>query len=704
MNNYSDLVKLLNKYLTEEDIELINDYYEKALFVYEDMQRLTGEDYILHPIRVSCILADLKMDPTTIGCALLHEAVKLEKLTLEEIEETFGNEAKDIINSMTKIINIKRTFKKEENIEHDRRVIVKMAENPKALFIRLADRTDNMRTAYIFPKEHVNELIEENKNLLIPIAHRLGIKQIKSELEDLDLKLSNPEGYNNIKELINAEDEELQNDLNKMKEEISCLLREHEINFEIFGRVKSIYGIHAKLEKGRRFSDIFDLLGLRILVEKVEECYLIIGLLHSKYRSIPKRFKDFIANPKSNMYQSVHTTVFGVNGRMFEVQVRTYEMDEVAERGVASHWSYKEHSDGKVRSNLENKLEMFKSLIEANDNLDNKDFFKNLESELNSDEMYIYTPKGDIVELPVGATPIDFAYKIHSEVGNKTVGALVNDVMVSLDTPLSDGDVVSLQTRKDSIPNKDWLEFVKTNTAKSRIKSYFSKQEKEKNLLLGEELLTNYIKKQKVAVSSVLNEENVNRVLPLFKVGSLEELYLTIGSLKLTPREVYLKLTLEEKTPTEQMSQKEMHLGKSYNSDIVVGGKDGILSSIASCCNPVYGEEIVGFITKGKGVSIHRKDCPNIKNSKRLINTLWKNKDESKYVTNLNIYTNNDNERLMDIIAVATKLDVNILSINLFKTKNTHYKLTCKVKDVDNLGKLMMELKGLKFVDDVERI
>ena len=336
MENYSDLVKLLNKYLTEEDITLINDYYEKALFVYGNMKRLTGEDYILHPIRVSCILADLKMDPTTIGCALLHEAVKLEKLTLEEIEESFGSEAKDIINSMTKIINIKRTFKKEENVEHDRRVIVKMAENPKALFIRLADRTDNMRTAYVFEKEHVNELIEENKNLLIPIAHRLGIKQIKSELEDLDLKLSNPEGYNNIKELINAEDEELQNDLNKMKEEISSLLREHEINFEIFGRVKSIYGIHAKLEKGRRFSDIFDLLGLRILVEKVEECYLIIGLLHSKYRSIPKRFKDFIANPKSNMYQSVHTTIFGVNGRMFEVQVRTYEMDEVAERGLAA--------------------------------------------------------------------------------------------------------------------------------------------------------------------------------------------------------------------------------------------------------------------------------------------------------------------------------------------------------------------------------
>lgn len=704
MENYSDLVKLLNKYLTEEDITLINDYYEKALFVYGDMKRLTGEDYILHPIRVSCILADLKMDPTTIGCALLHEAVKLEKLTLEEIEESFGSEAKDIINSMTKIINIKRTFKKEENVEHDRRVIVKMAENPKALFIRLADRTDNMRTAYVFEKEHVNELIEENKNLLIPIAHRLGIKQIKSELEDLDLKLSNPEGYNNIKELINAEDEELQNDLNKMKEEISSLLREHEINFEIFGRVKSIYGIHAKLEKGRRFSDIFDLLGLRILVEKVEECYLIIGLLHSKYRSIPKRFKDFIANPKSNMYQSVHTTIFGVNGRMFEVQVRTYEMDEVAERGVASHWSYKEHSDGSVRSNLENKLEMFKSLIEANDNLDNKDFFKNLESELNSDEMYIYTPKGDIVELPVGATPIDFAYKIHSEVGNKTVGALVNDVMVSLDTALSDGDVVSLQTRKDSIPNKDWLEFVKTNTAKSRIKSYFSKQEKEKNLLLGEELLTNYIKKQKVAISSVLTEENINRVLPLFKVGSLEELYLTIGSLKLTPREVYLKLTLEEEAPIEKIKREEIHLDKSYNSDIIVGGKDGILSSIASCCNPVYGEEIVGFITKGKGVSIHRKDCPNIKNSKRLINTLWKNKDESKYVTNLNIYTNNDNERLMDIIAVATKLDVNILSINLFKGKNTHYKLTCKVKDIDYLDKLMMELKGLKFVDDVERV
>lgn len=703
MEEYKTLEKKLATYMTEENLELINKYYLKALEIYKDMKRKTGEEYISHPIAVADILASLKMDPVTIGSALLHEALLLDKMTEEEIEEEFGEETKEIIVCLTKISNVKRTFKKESNVDHDRRVVVGLAENPKALFIRLADRTHNMRSLYVFPKEHREELIEETQNILIPIAHRLGIKKIKSELEDLCLKYSKPEAYEEVKEMINADVDVLNDALDRMKEELSDLLREHEINFEIFGRVKSIYGIHAKLVKGRRFSDIFDLLGLRIIVETIEECYLIVGLIHSKYRSIPKRFKDFIANPKSNMYQSIHTTVFGVDGRMFEVQIRTYEMDEIAERGVASHWSYKEKSDGRVKSVLENKLEMFKSLIEANDKVDNEDFFKNLETELSSDEMYVYTPKGDIIELPVGATPIDFAYKIHSEVGNTTVGAFVNDSIVTLDYELHDGDVVNLQTKAGTEPNKDWLKFVKTDTAKSRIKSYFSKQEKEKNMKLGEELLTNYIKKNKVPIAEVLKEANIKRVLPMYKLGSLDELYLTIGSLKVTPREVYLKLIGDDEKEEEIKIENRTYSSKK-RSNILVGGRDGILSTIASCCHPVYGEEIIGFITKGQGVTIHKKDCINIKNSKRLIDVEWKSIDEDKYEAVLNIYTNNDNEKLMDIIAKATQLNITVLSINLIKDKKTYYKLTCKVKDIDNLNKFMIELKNLKFVDEVERV
>lgn len=703
MKELEALEKKLSTYMTDENLELIKKYYKKALEIYDGMKRKTGEEYILHPIAVAGILASLKMDPVTIGSALLHEALLLDKMTEEEIERDFGEETKEIIVCLTKISNVKRTFKKESNVDHDRRVVVGLAENPKALFIRLADRTHNMRSLYVFPKEHREEIIEETQNILIPIAHRLGIKKIKSELEDLCLKYSKPEAYEEVKQMINADYDILNDALNKMKEELSELLREHEINFEIFGRVKSINGIHAKLVKGRRFSDIFDLLGLRIIVETVEECYLIVGLIHSKYRSIPKRFKDFIANPKSNMYQSIHTTVFGVDGRMFEVQIRTYEMDEVAERGVASHWSYKEKSDGRVKTALENKLEMFKSLIEANDKVDNEDFFKNLETELSNEEMYVYTPKGDIIELPVGSTPIDFAYKIHSEVGNTTVGAFVNNNIVTLDCELHDGDVVNLQTKAGTEPNKDWLKFVKTDTAKSRIKSYFSKQEKEKNLALGEELLTNYIKKHKIPIAEVLKEENLKRVLPMYKVGSLEELYLNIGSLKVTPREVYLKLTLEEEKE-EKIKLEPKKETNSRKSNILVGGRDGILTTIASCCHPVYGEEIIGFITKGHGVTIHKKDCLNIKNSKRLIDVEWKDNDEEKYEAILNVYTNKTQEKLMDIIAKATQLNITVLSINLKKDKNPYYRISCKVKDINNLNNFIIGLNNLKFIDKVERV
>lgn len=708
IESFDEVLEVVKTYMTSHNIENIKQYYSKALDIYKGMRRFTGDEYITHPLNVAYILAKLRMDEVTIGCALIHEAVILDKMSLENIEEEFGSEARDILSSLTKISRIKRTFKKDSNVDHDRRVIVGLAENPKALFIRLADRTHNMRSIYVFDEEHKKELIEETTNILIPIAHRLGIKKIKSELEDLCLKYSKPDAYREIKEMINAEDDELYKALNEMKDELSDLLREHDINFEIFGRVKSIYGIHAKLVKGRRFSDIFDLLGLRILVEKVEECYLIIGLIHSKYRSVAKRFKDFIANPKSNMYQSVHTTVFGPYGRMFEVQIRTYEMDEIAERGVASHWSYKEHSDGSIKSSLENKLEVFRNLIEAN-NLDNNDeFFKNLGKELSNDEMYVYTPKGDIVELPVGSTPIDFAYKIHSEVGNTTVGAFVNNNIVTLDYELNDGDVVSLQTKNGSLPNKDWLNFVKTNTAKSRIKSYFSKQEKQKNLNLGQELLINYIKKQKVPLNSVLCEDNLKKAYAQYKVGSLEELYLTVGTLKITPLEVYNTLTMCEENKEDERNIeliKANNLKEDDKSNVLVGGRSGILSTTASCCHPIYGDSIVGFVTKGNGVTIHKKECRNIRNSKRLIEVEWNCLNEERYTALLNIYTNGDNEKLMDIIAKATKLNITILSINLVKGHKfeTYYKLACKVKDLDNLNRFIAEIKSLRFINNVER-
>lgn len=707
LKSFDDIMQVCSSYMKEDELKLVENYYGVAKRIYKGMKRETGEDYIYHPIAVAYILSCLKMDPITIGSALIHEALLKEKMTEEEIEKEFNEETLEIVKNLTKISNIKRTFKKETNVEHDRRVIVGLAENPKALFIKLADRTHNMRTLYVFDEDHQKEIIEETQNILIPIAHRLGIKKIKSELEDLCFKYSKPELYEEVRELVNADEKELSDALKTMKNEISDLLREHEIKFEIISRVKSVYGIGKKLESGRRFSDIYDLLGLRVLVDKVEDCYLIIGLIHSKYKSIPKRFKDFIAKPKQNMYRSIHTTVFGANSHMFEIQVRTYEMDEIAERGVASHWSYKEHKDGSIKTALENKLEKFKSLIESQDIEDNEDFFKNLSTELENEDIYVFTPKGDIVELPAGATPVDFAYKIHSEVGNTLVGAHVNDNIVKLDYNLNDGDIVNLLTKAGTEPNKDWLSFVKTETAKSRIKSYFSKQEKELYIKTGEELFNNYLKKKKINVKELLKSENIKKVFKELKIDNEKDLYLTVGSLKHTPQQIVDKILIEEdKTQTKEDLVKKALKAKvdeKNTGNFIVSGQSNILTNIASCCNPIYGEEIMGFITKGNGVSVHKKECKNIKDSNRLIDVEWNQNTDDKYFAKLKVYVDNEHENLLDIMSQATKLDIVITSVTLINKKETYYDVTCKVTDIELLNKFIEKLNNLKFVLKIER-
>ena len=494
---YEDLLDVLNSYMDKEYIEFINKYYEQAKIIYAGMKRETGEEYILHPINVAYILATLKMDPLTIGCALIHEAISLGKMTYEEIEEMFGTDSANIVSSITKISNLRRTFK-IDNPEKYRRIIVGLSENPATLFIKFADRLHNLRTLRVHDPVHQQYIIDETQNIYIPMAHRLGMKKIKSELEDLCLQYSDPDEYKKILDKINASKTELEKSLSKMKYEIMQILDAHNIKYEILSRVKSVRGIYNKLKKGKKWDDIYDLLGIRVLVDDVEDCYRVIGLVQARYQPIPNRFKDYIANPKPNMYQSLHTTIFGEDKRIYELQVRTYEMDEIAEKGVASHWSYKEQTDGSVKNDLDKILEQFRVLVEMNDIKENMEFFVNIKDELKRSEIYVYTPKGDIIELPSGATPIDFGYKIHSEVGNSTTGALVNGKMVKLDYELSDGDLVELITQKGHAPSKGWLKFVKTEGAKSRIKAYFYKKERDKYLSLGKEMLIQECKKKNV--------------------------------------------------------------------------------------------------------------------------------------------------------------------------------------------------------------
>ena len=699
---YEDLVESIKTYMALEYIEFINKYYEQAKKVYAGMKRETGEDYIYHPINVAYILADLKMDPVTIACALIHEAITLNKMTYEEVEEMFGTESANIVNSITKISNLKQTFK-INNPEKYRRIIVGLSENPATLFIKFADRLHNLRTLRVHDKEHQKYIIDETQNIYIPIAHRLGMKKMKSEMEDLCLQYSETEQYNKVLDRINADKEELEKSLAKMKYEIMQVLDHHNIKYEILSRVKSVRGIYNKLKNGKRWEDIYDLLGLRVLVNTVEDCYRVIGLVQSKYQPVPNRFKDYIANPKPNLYQSLHTTVYGEDKRIYEVQVRTYEMDEIAEKGVASHWSYKEKIDGSVKNNLDRILEQFRVLVEVNDIEQNMEFFGNIKEELKRNEIYVYTPKGDIIELPAGATPIDFAYKIHSEVGNTTTGALVNSKMVKLDHELKDGDMVELITQKGHAPSKGWLKIVKTEAAKSRIKSYFYKKEREKYIALGHEMLSNECKKKNVDINDIITDENIEKLNNSLGTKDLDDIYFSIATLKYLPSSILNRLEVHEpKKKVLTLNKKDIKGGNG----ILIAGSNDILCSLATCCNPVYGEDIVGYITRGYGVKIHSKNCPNIDlNSERIIDAEWESSNENRYTAKLKVYIDDVSDILLKIITLSTKDSIIVDSINLInRNKELFYDISCRVKNINDLHLFIDEVKTINSVVKVERV
>ena len=699
---YEDLVESIKTYMALEYIEFINKYYEQAKNIYAGMKRETGEDYIYHPINVAYILADLKMDPVTIACALIHEAITLGKMTYEEVEEMFGTESANIVNSITKISNLKQTFK-INNPEKYRRIIVGLSENPATLFIKFADRLHNLRTLRVHDKEHQKYIIDETQNIYIPIAHRLGMKKMKSEMEDLCLQYSETEQYNKVLDRINADKEELEKSLAKMKYEIMQVLDHHNIKYEILSRVKSVRGIYNKLKNGKRWEDIYDLLGLRVLVNTVEDCYRVIGLVQSKYQPVPNRFKDYIANPKPNLYQSLHTTVYGEDKRIYEVQVRTYEMDEIAEKGVASHWSYKEKIDGSVKNNLDHILEQFRVLVEVNDIEQNMEFFGNIKEELKRNEIYVYTPKGDIIELPAGATPIDFAYKIHSEVGNTTTGALVNSKMVKLDHELKDGDMVELITQKGHAPSKGWLKIVKTEAAKSRIKSYFYKKEREKYIALGHEMLSNECKKKNVDINDIITDENIEKLNNSLGTKDLDDIYFSIATLKYLPSSILNRLEVHEpKKKVLTLNKKDIKGGNG----ILIAGSNDILCSLATCCNPVYGEDIVGYITRGYGVKIHSKNCPNIDlNSERIIDAEWESSNENRYTAKLKVYIDDVSDILLKIITLSTKDSIIVDSINLInRNKELFYDISCRVKNINDLHLFIDEVKTINSVVKVERV
>lgn len=707
---YDELYEKVKKIIKKnEELDVINRAYAFALEKHGDKKRLNGDPYISHPLEVAYILTDLNVDYVTIACALLHETINHTDATIEEIREEFGDEIANIVSSISKINKLELSDDKDSSAQYLRKVLVGLSEDVRVLFIKLADRLHNMRTLYALPVEVQKQKANETTAVLIPIAHRLGINSIKSELEDWCLRYTKPDVYNDILERLDASREELNELLNEMKQSISDILTENGISFKIKGRVKSVHSLYNKMDNGKRFNDIYDILALRVFVDTVQDCYLTIGLIHSKYRPMPRRFKDYIANPKENMYQSLHTTIFGVEGHLFEVQVRTYEMDEIAEKGIASHWSYKEKGSVKIQSMMEHKLEMFRNIIDANSNVESdNEFASNLNDELLSDLIYCYTPKGDVLELPKGATPIDFAYRIHSGVGDRTIGAIVNDQIVPLDHELEDGDIVKINTGKEANPNKDWLNFVKTSQAKNKIKSFFSKQDRANYINTGKEMLDKEIRRRKLSFNDVLSEKNLEKVLKDTHTTDLDDLYLSIGSLRFTAGYI-IDLIFEDKKDVI-----DIYLGKVGNrtnigsravkGDIIVAGTDDILVTIANCCKPVKGDPIIGYITKGEGIAVHKKDCPNIKNSTRLIEVEWNMNNESSYLTDLVIKVVKGKNQLLNIITKASQRDVYIESVKTYEDEDyTTYAVTVKTISVDQLEGFISEIKSLPTVVEVGR-
>ena len=571
-----------------------------------------------------------------------------------------------------------------------------------------------MRTLYVMTEEKQKKKAKETLEILTPVADRLGINKIKSELEDLSLRYLKPDVYFDILEKLNAKKRDMDDDVANMLREVSDLLDEHHIKHEIFGRSKSIYSIYKKLSKGKKFNDIYDILALRVLVDTEPECYLVLGLIHSKYKPVPNRFKDYIAMPKTNLYQSLHTTVFGVDGKLFEIQIRTYDMHKIAEYGIASHWSYKAHGSVKtVKDSMEAKLQIFRSIMELNEESDNSvDFINSIKKDiLTNDSIYVYTPKGDVMELPVGSTPVDFAYKVHSEVGDSMVGAIVNDNIVPLDYVLHTGDIIKVNTSKSSKgPNRDWLNFVVTSQARNKIKSFFTKQDKDNSLEAGSELLNAEIRKNGLPINETLSNKNIDTILEELKIGDARELYIGIGNGKYNAKDVLkiiLKKEEEEKTTQDIIEKINESVIKKVSSknDILVEGLGEVKVSLSGCCKPIPGDNIIGYITKGSGITIHRSICRNIMDiDERLINVKWNVDGSKKFPTDIIVYTNT-NDNLLDIISKASSNGIivdGIVTVNKSDTKI--YSLTILVENTEKLDKFIASLSSLSFVIKVERL
>ena len=729
---YKELINSVLKYHPSTDISMIEKAYKVASEAHEGQKRKSGEPYIIHPLCVAIILADLELDKETIVAGLLHDAVEDTWMTYEEVEKEFGSEVALLVDGVTKLGQLSYSADKVEvQAENLRKMFLAMAKDIRVILIKLADRLHNMRTLQYMRPEKQQEKARETMDIYAPIAMRLGISKIKVELDDLSLKYLKPDVYYDLVHKVALRKSEREQFVGAIVKEVKKHMDDANIKAQVDGRVKHFFSIYKKMvNQDKTIDQIYDLFAVRILVDTVKDCYAALGVIHEMYKPIPGRFKDYIAMPKPNMYQSLHTTLIGPNGQPFEIQIRTYEMHRTAEYGIAAHWKYKESSDGKapVGKSEEEKLNWLRQILEwQRDMSDNKEFMSLLKNDLDlfADSVYCFTPQGDVKTLPSGSTPVDFAYSVHSAVGNKMVGARVNGKLVPIEYEIKNGDRIEIITSQNSQgPSRDWLKLVKSTQAKNKINQWFKKELKEDNILKGKEMLAQYARAKGFKIANYTKTQYLEAILRKYGFRDWDSVLAAIGHGGLKEGQVFNKLveaydkenkknlTDEQVLEAASETQEKLHIAKS-KSGIVVKGIHDVAVRFSKCCNPIPGDEIVGFVTRGRGITIHRTDCVNVLNMSetdrtRLIEAEWQQpdtKEKEKYMAEIQVYANNRTGLLVDLSKIFTERKIDLRSINsrTSKQEKATISMSFEIGSKEELRSLIEKIRQVESVIDVER-
>ncbi len=711
------LISDVTKYNSEADIDFLKEVYAFAEQAHEGQRRISGEPFITHPLGVAVILAKLELDTVTIAAGLLHDVVEDTDIPLTVIEEKFGAEIALLVDGVTKLSRIEFKNKMEQQVENLRKMFFAMAKDIRVILIKLADRLHNMRTLKHMSMTKQMEIADETLEIFAPLAHRLGIFKMKWELEDLSLRYLEPEKYYALVDGIAQKRAEREAYITTVILMLHEKLQDVGIEADIQGRPKNFYSIYNKMiRQQKELSEIFDLIAVRVLVDNVKDCYGALGIIHTLWKPIPGRFKDYIAMPKSNMYQSLHTTVIGQHGEPFEIQIRTWDMHRTAEYGIAAHWRYKEGAKGD--EDFEQKLSWLRQLLEWQDDMrDAREFMETLKIDLFSDAVFVFTPKGDVVELPAGSVPIDFAYRIHTQVGHRCIGAKINGKIVTLDYKLKNGDIIEIITSKQANgPSRDWLNIVKTSESRNKIRGWFKKENREEDIIRGRESLEREVKKLGEDLADVLKPEKLTDVQKKMNFLALNDLYAAVGNGAVTPQQVLTRLRDDVKKDKlinlEDLLKKEPKKQKNPASHgIIVKGEEDVLIRLARCCNPVPGDPIVGYITRGRGVSVHRQDCRNILQHEtdeveRMIEVSWDEADRGSYHVHLELTAMDRAGLLTDVMAIITEMKISANRVNARGARNrmATIDLVLEIQSLEQLEHIMNKIRRVKDVYDVWRV